>query len=106
MAGRFTFTTSLEDDDDIQMDIQAARSYINGTMDSDLGEMCTGLRKMVEDLTTMQNRQYSKTGTNVDQDYADFEALTEALSDFLIECNRVLDDINSYIDSCEKTLYN
>lgn len=102
----YNFTSTLEDDDAIQMDISAARQYINGTMDGDLGDMCSKLADLVWDLETMQGRQYSTSGTKVDQDYLDFEALTEAISDFLIECNRILDDINSYIDSCERTLYN
>ena len=41
----YNFTTYLEDDDSIQMDIDAARSYINGTMDSDLGSILKNLQQ-------------------------------------------------------------
>ena len=102
----YTFTSQLEDDDVIQMDIAEARNYIQGTMNNDLGAMCTELANLVMDLTDMQKRQYSTPGTAVDEDYKDFEALTEALSDFLVECNRTLDDISNYIDSVERTLNN
>lgn len=102
----YTFTSQLEDDDDIVMDVQEARNYIQGTMDSDLGDMCRTLSNLVVDLETMQGRQYSTTGTAVDEDYKDFEALTEALGDFLVECNKILDDISNYIDSVERTLMN
>ncbi len=102
----YNFTSQLEDDDDIVMNVGEARNYIQGTMDADLGEMCRNLATLVSDLTTMQGRQYSTTGTAVDEDYKDFEALSEALADFLVECNKILDDISNYIDSVERTLMN
>ncbi len=104
--GTYSFTSVLEDDDQISMNVQEAKNYISGTMDSDLNKMCGALQGLVTDLQTMQARQYGAPGTNVDEDYKDFEALTEALSDFLVECNRVLDDVYSYIESTERTLYN
>lgn len=104
--GNYRFTRTIEDDDDIVMDIDAARDYIEGTMDADLGQMCKSLSTLVQDLTAMQDRQYSTTGTAVDEDYKDFEAITKALSDFLTECNMVLDQIVSYINSCYLTLNN
>ncbi len=105
-GAKYRFTTTIEDDDDIVMDIDAASAYIEGTMDADLGEMCRNLITLIQDLTTMQGRQYSTTGTAVDEDYKDFEAITEALSNFLTECNMILDQIVSYINSCYLTLNN
>ena len=102
----YNSTTYLEDDDSIQMDIDSARSYINGTMDSDLGSILKNLQQLNNDLSTMQGRQYSTSGTKVDQSYLDFEAISNALSDFTIECNKVLDDINAYIDACARALSN
>lgn len=104
--GNYRFTSTIEDDDDIVMDIDAARQYIEGTMDGDLGQMCSCLKTLVSDLETMQGRQYSTTGTAVDEDYKDFEAITEALVNFLIECNMILDQIVNYINSCYLTLNN
>ena len=75
-------------------------------MDNDLGNMCTALSALIGDLTTMQKNQHSTPGTALDEDYKDFEALTEAIADFLVECNKVLDDVQNYIDSVERVLIN
>lgn len=98
------FVASLEDNDVITMDIPEALNYLNGTMDSDLGAMITALQTLNASLEVMQNRQYSVPDSSLGQDYKDFAALTEAINQFLNECNTKLDEVVGYVEKCKQAL--
>lgn len=104
--GGYNFTSVLDDDDQINFNFDEAIDYLEGTMDADLGAIVLALATLNFRVSDVQNRQYSTPESSIGQDYLDFRALLEAIADFTVEANKILDDVVRYVHACNEIIHN
>lgn len=97
MAFSYTY-----EEDSIEYNAEEALKILEGSLDSDLGNICKQVANIVSTLDDLQKIAHDKENTNVAQDYKDFETIigndAEGLNGYLV-------DAQDLLVSIQKTLY-